>query len=144
MTAKGLAALARKSIKIHESREALIREYSQNVITVPGEHRWDYAIPENYTNYQDGFVFQDGEPYRGMPIVRYNGEILYLRWAVHWTELDWDEDEKLLLFDRKGHKYTFIVKKQLDPSQPNLSYYDFLPLVKKYEKKGSARRNGKA
>ena len=135
-SAKDLQFLARLSYKIGENMRALIDEYGETVIVVPGERRWDYAIPENYTNYHDGFLWQDGEPYRGMPMIRYNGEILYLRWAVHWTVLDWDDDEKLVLFDRKGHKYTFTVKRLLDPDKPNPSYFDFLPKVKKYEKKG--------
>ena len=105
------------------------------MIVVPGENRCDYAIPENYTNYHDGFLWQDGEPYRGMPIVLYEGKILYLHKAVRWIDLAADEDEKLLLFDREGNRYTFIVKKQIDQDKPNPSYSNFLPKVKKYVKK---------
>ena len=125
----------RISAMIEDSWKKLLEKYRQNVIVVPGENRWDYAIPENYTNYHDGFLWQDGEPYRGMPIVLSEGKILYLHKAVRWIDLAADEDEKLLLFDREGNRYTFIVKKQIDQDKPNPSYSNFLPKVKKYVKK---------
>lgn len=121
--------------KIAASQEAELAEYAGNTITVPEERRWDYAIPENYTNYRDGFLWQDEEPYRGMPMIRYNGETLYLRRACSFAELGFDEDEKLLLFDRRGAKYLFIVKKADVKLDSNPSYWDFIKKVKQYDPK---------
>lgn len=118
--------------KYEESMRALLAEYGENIIEVPAERRWDYAIPSNYTNYHDGFIVQDELPYRGMPMIRYGGKVLYLRYAVPWIWLDPGEDEKLLLFDRDGKKYTFLVREQADKSQPNPSYFSFVLNVKKY------------
>ena len=110
-----------------------IAEYSEHVISVSENRRWDYAIPDNYTNYQDGFLFQDGEPYRGQPLLNYNGEILYLfRILDFWARKE-DEREKYLLFDRHGNKYTFVVTaEEHDNTNGNPSYFEFLPRVKKY------------
>lgn len=116
-----------------KSLERKLSEYSETVIDVPAERRWDYAIPENYTNYHEGFLFQDGEITRGMPIVNYNGEILYLERALSFTEREPDENEKLLLFDRSGRKYTFIVRNPVDYDSPNPSYIEFLSKVKPYK-----------
>jgi len=86
-------------------------DYAQNIIEVPEEQRWKYAIPDNYTNYRDGFLFQNGAPYRGLPMLDYNGTILYLFRIIELHEMD-EEDvkEEMLLFDRHGNKYTFIVR----------------------------------
>ena len=119
--------------KICAARDAEIAEYSENVIEVPEERRWDYGIPENYTNYRDGFLWQDEEPYRGMPMVMYNGEVLYLHRACTFVELCFDEDEKLMVFDRHGKKYLFVVKKAGVPMESNPSYFDFLKKVKQYD-----------
>ena len=119
--------------KICATREAEIAKYSENVIEVPEERRWDYAIPENYTNYRDGFLWQDEEPYRGMPMIRYGGEVLYLHRACEFCEKRFDEDEKLMLFDRHGKKYLFIVKKAGVPMESNPSYWDFIKKVKQFD-----------
>lgn len=113
--------------------KAELLAYGKNVISVPESCRWMYAIPENYTNYQDGFLYQDSDPYRGAPLLNYNGMILYLHRLLEWHELYEDEVEKYLLFDRRGNKYTFVVTaEEYEESKGNPSYYAFLPRVKKY------------
>ena len=119
--------------KIAANQAAELAAYSENVIEVPEERRWDYAIPENYTNYRDGFLWQDEEPYRGMPMIRCNGETLYLHRACSFSERGFDEDEKLLLFDRRGAKHVFVVKKAPVRIDENPSYFDFLKKVKQYD-----------
>lgn len=119
--------------KITANQAAELAAYSENVIEVPEERRWDYAIPENYTNYRDGFLWQDEEPYRGMPMIRCNGETLYLHRTCSFSERGFDEDEKLLLFDRRGAKYVFVVKKAPVRIDENPSYFDFLKKVKQYD-----------
>ena len=121
--------------KYEESMRDLLAEYGENIISVPAELRWNFAIPQNYTNYHDGFIVQDELPYRGMPMICYGGKVLYLRYAVPWVWLEPGEDERLLLFDRDGKKYTFLVMEQADKSQPNPSYFSFVPKVKKYTSK---------
>lgn len=107
--------------------------FSENVIVVPEEQRWRYAIPENYTNYQDGFLEQDGEFYKGRPILNYNGETLYFYRNIEWYGLADNESEKLYLFDRHNRKYTFVVTKpEQDMPDGNPSYFEFLRRVKKY------------
>lgn len=119
--------------KVKSGLDRKIEEYSENVIVVSEERRWDYAVPKNYTNYHDGFLWQDGEICRGMPIVIYNGETLFLERAIDYIGRKPDEDEKLLLFGRDGKKYTFIVKKSSTELDGNPSYYDFLSKVKRYD-----------
>ena len=119
--------------KICAARDAEIAEYSANVIKVPEERRWDYAIPENYTNYRDGFLWQDEEPYRCMPMIQYDGKVLYLHRSCSFAELGADEDENLMLFDRLGNKYLFVVKKAGVCLDSNPSYFDFLKKVKQYD-----------
>ena len=119
--------------KICAARDVEIAEYSANVIEVPEERCWDYALPENYTNYRDGFLWQDEEPYRGMPMVNYEGKMLYLHRTCSFVELRFDEREKLMLFDRHGNKYLFIVKKAGVLLEGNPSYFDFLKKVKQYD-----------
>ncbi len=126
--------LERALAHMKKNRETDLALYSENMIVVPAESRWDYAIPENYTNYHDGFIWQDEEPYRGMPMIRYKGKTLYLHRAIRFGYLDKGEEEKLLLFDRHGSKYTFVVLRQEDESLANPSYFRFLPKVKKYER----------
>ena len=117
-----------------ENLEADRLRFSENRIVVSEEDRWRYAIPENYTNYQDGFLEQDGDFYKGRPVLNYNGKILYFYRDVKWYGLADDEVEKLYLFDRHGQKYTFVVKKSgHNMPDGNPSYYDFLPRVKKYQ-----------
>ncbi len=112
---------------------AELLSYVKNTIILPESRRWDYAIPENYTNYQDGFLYQNSDPYRGAPLLNYYGTILYLHRLLEWHELDEGEIEKYLLFDRHGNKYTFVVTaEEYDRSKGNPSYYAFLPRVKKY------------
>lgn len=118
--------------KMDESRNVALMAYAEHVIEVPEERRWDYAVPDNYTNYRDGFLWQD-EAYRGMPMVLYNGETLYLHRPCSYMELRYDEDEKLMLYDRHGNKYLFIVKKAGVPLESNPSYFDFLKKVKQYD-----------
>ena len=121
-------ALAHQKMNL---RAALL-EYGKNVIALPESRRWDYAIPENYTNYRDGFLWQDSDPYRGKPMLNYNGEILYLHRIIEYCDLADGEEEKYLLFDRHGHKYTFVTMTEEDQPGGNPSYFEFLPRVKKY------------
>lgn len=109
-----------------------IAAYAETVIRLPESRRWDYALPENYTNYADGFLHQDGEPYRGKPLMNYNGEILFLHRILEYCDLADGEAEKYLLFDRHGRKYTFVTMKEEDHPGGNPSYFEFLPRVKKY------------
>ena len=126
------ARTARAIAHIKENTARSISEYSETVISLPESRRWDYAIPENYTNYQDGFLWQDSEPYRGAPLLNYNGEILYLFRILEWADLNDDEAEKYLLFDRHGRKYTFVTTREEQPESGNPSYFEFLPRVKRY------------
>lgn len=123
---------ARALQHIRANRAADLERFSENVIEVPEAERWRYAIPANYTNYQDGFLEQDGKFYRGRPMLDYNGEILYFWHSVDWLYLHEDEDEKLLLFDRHGRRYTFIVRKASERLTSNPSYWDFIKRVKRY------------
>ena len=119
---------------------AMLSEYAQNIIEVPEEQRWKYAIPDNYTNYHDGFICQNGAPYRGLPILDYNGTILYLFRIIELHEMDDDAKEKMLLFDRHGNKYTFVVRPATAPMPGgNPSYWEFIKRVKKYTPR---RKNG--
>lgn len=115
-----------------ENTENEIAAYAETVIRLPESRRWDYAIPENYTNYADGFLWQDCDPYRGQPMLNYNGEILYLHRRFEYCDRADGEAEKYLLFDRHGHKYTFVTMKEEDHPGGNPSYFEFLPRVKKY------------
>ena len=117
---------------IRANLAAALEQFAENVIEVPEVDRWRYAIPANYTNYQDGFLEQDGEFYRGRPTLDYNGEILYLYRAIEWIDCNEDEDEKLLLFDRHGRRYTFIVRKAAERLTDNPSYWEFIKRVKCY------------
>lgn len=118
---------------IRQNTVSDIAEYSEHVISVSENRRWDYAIPDNYTNYQDGFLEQDFTPYRGAPLLNYNGTILYLFRILEWVDLQPGEVEKYLLFDRHGNKYTFVVTaEEHDNTNGNPSYFEFLPRVKKY------------
>jgi hypothetical protein len=117
-------------IRQNTARE--IAEYSEHVISVSENRRWDYAIPDNYTNYRDGFLWQDSDPYRGQPLLNYNGEILYLHLRLEYCDLADGEVEKYLLFDRHGRKYTFVTMREEDSPGGNPSYFEFLPRVKKY------------
>lgn len=109
-----------------------IARYAETVISLPESRRWDYAIPENYTNYQDGFLEQNDTPYRGCPMLNYRGTILYLYRILDWCDLLETEAEKYLLFDRHGRKYTFVTTKEEPQPGGNPSYFDFLPRVKRY------------
>lgn len=118
---------------VHANLKADLERFSETVIEVPEIDRWRYAIPENYTNYHDGFLEQDGELYRGRPMLNYNGEILYFWRSIDWLDRQEDEDEKLLLFDRHGRRYTFIVRRAAERLSNNPSYWEFIKRVKKYK-----------
>lgn len=119
---------------IHHNQDALMAEYTENEIVIPETSKWDYAIPENYTNFQDGFLWPNFDMYKGQPIIDFYGTILYLRWEVPFFALkDW-EKEKYLCFDRTGKKYTVTITEALMPDG-NPSYFRFLPRVKKYTPK---------
>lgn len=124
--------LARAMQHIRDNLEAALAEYSENIIEVPEAERWRYAIPENYTNYHDGFLEQDGVFYRGRPMLDYNGETLYFWRSIDWIDRPEDEDEKVLLFDRHGRRYTFIVRRAAERLSDNPSYWTFIQRVKKY------------
>lgn len=115
------------------NKAADLERFSEITVEVPEADRWRYAIPANYTNYQDGFLVQDDRFYRGRPMLDYNGETLYFYRSIDWLDLQEDEDEKLLLFDRHGRRYTFIVRKAAEPLESNPSYWEFIKRVKKYK-----------
>ena len=122
--------------QIRRNQKALMDEYAEISISAPETMKWDYAIPENYTNYQDGFIFPDFESYRGAPIFDLTrdpliGEVLYLRWEVPYHVLEKHEAEKFLCFDRHGRKYTVLFT-AAPMEDGNPSYFRFLPKVKKY------------
>lgn len=123
---------ARALQHIRANLAADLERFAENIIEVPEAERWLYAIPANYTNYQDGFLEQDGEFYRGRPMLDYNGEILYFWRSIDWLYRQDDEDEKLLLFDRHGRRYTFIVRKAAERLTDNPSYWEFIKRVKRY------------
>ena len=54
------------------------------------------------------------------------------RIRIDWIDRQEDEDEKLLLFDRHGRRYTFIVRKAAERQSDNPSYWTFIERVKKY------------
>ena len=118
---------------IRANLAATLESFSENIIEVPEAERWRYAIPANYTNYQDGFLEQDGEFYRGRPMLDYNGEILYFWRSIDWLDRSADENEKLLLFDRHNKRYTFIVRSAPEPLKDNPSYWEFIKRVKRYK-----------
>ena len=124
---------ARALEHIRANLKASLEQFAETIIEVPEVERWKYGIPANYTNYQDGFMEQDGEPYRWRPMLDYNGEILYLYRSIDWLYRQEDEDEKLLLFDRHGRRYTFIVRKAAERLTDNPSYWEFIKRVKKYK-----------
>lgn len=129
--------------KISRNQETLIAEHSSITICIPELSAWDYAIPENYTNYQDGFIVPDFVKYRrAMPLFDHprHGR-LYFRWEVPFFLLKATEREKYLCFDRRGNKYTVIIQHCPEHEGGNPSYFRFLPKVKKYAPKRK-ERNG--
>lgn len=129
---------------ITRSQKALMQEYSGITIYIPETEKWDYAIAENYTNYQNGFLYPNFEHYRGLPIIdhpRYGR--LYLRWYVPWLKLAKNEHEKILCFDRHGGKYTVIVQRVECIENGNPSYFRFLPKVKKCTPKRKIRKEAR-
>lgn len=132
MTKRERERMNRAIEHIRKNTKRDLSEYSETIISMPESHRWDYAIPENYTNYRDGFLWQDEEPYRGKALMNYNGTILYLFRILEMFDLNDDEAEKYLLFDRNGRKYTFVTTKEEQSESGNPSYFEFLPRVKKY------------
>ena len=129
--------------QISQNWAALMDEHSGVTICIPESHIWDYAIPENYTNYQDGFLWEDCERYRGKPLIDHpiHGR-LYIRAEPPMYLLRDGEREKYLCFDRHGNKYTVIVLYVPDSekAEGNPSYFRFLPKVKKYTPKRKARK----
>lgn len=122
--------------QIEANKAALMAEYSVNTIQIPDVEKWDYAIPEMYLNYQEGFLFPRYEGYKAMPLfILPDSTILYLRWEVSYFHLKEDEKEKYLCFDRKGSKYTVIIKETPEGEHGNPSYFRFLPRVEKYVSK---------
>ena len=126
--------------QMKRSKAALIAEYSANTITIPESEKWDYAIPEMYVNYQDGFLFPRCEGYRGMPLFLLpDSTVLYLRWEVSYFDLLEGEKEKYLCFDRRGKKYAVSILEEPQLETGNPSYFRFLPRVRKYEPKRKRR-----
>lgn len=128
--------------KITSNQALLMKEYSEIDICIPETSKWDHAIPENYTNFQDGFLWPDYEAYRGAPLFdnpRYGR--LYLRWEVPSYALEKNEAEKYLCFDRHGGKYTVTILKAGRMPEGNPSYFRFLPRVKKYTPKRRVKNN---
>ena len=110
-----------------------MKEYSGVTICIPETKKWDYAIPENYYNYQDGFLFPRFDSYRGAPIIDHpQFGRLYLKWEVPYHALKENEKEKYLCFDRHGWKYTLIYEVVEGMDGGNPSYFQFLPKVEKY------------
>jgi hypothetical protein len=91
------------------------QEYSANRIDCTASERWNYAIPENYTNFQDGFLFQTADIQRGSPMLTYNGETLYFFRSASFVWLPDGITEMLLVYDRHGNKYTFSVHNDETP-----------------------------
>lgn len=125
---------------ITRSQNKLLHEYSGITLTIPEVEKWDYAIPEMYTNFQDGFLFPKHEAYKGMPIIQHplHG-VLYLRWEVPYYALQKCEKEKFLCFDRHGNKYTVVITECPEQKDGNPSYFRLLPKVKKYIAKHHSR-----
>ena len=102
-------------------------------IEIPDSRKWDYAIPENYTNYQNGFLWQDNDPRKGDPLMVYGGETLYYWHEADWIELKPGEREKYIAFKRNGEKVLIVI--MADPeaiADGNPSYFEFIKRVKKY------------
>lgn len=118
---------------MQQNKEKLIAEYSETVVTVPWVRLWDYAITENYKNFQDGFLWQVVDNHRSMPIIRYDGKTLYLRKCYEYSYLD-GFNERLLCFDRQGNKYRFdiLLPQEGDTENGNPSYWEFIKKVKPY------------
>lgn len=116
---------------LKQNEEKLVAEYSETVVTVPWARLWDYAIPENYTNFQDGFLWQTAESHRGMPIIRYEGKILYLRKCYEFLD---DLNQRILCFDRQGSKYRFdiLLPQEGETESGNPSYWEFIKKTKPY------------
>lgn len=128
--------------KITSSQALLMKEYSAIEFCIPETVKWDYAIPENYTNFQDGFLWPDYEAYRGAPLFDHpHFGRLYLRWEVPTYAREEHEVEKYLCFDRHGKKFTVTILKVELMSEGNPSYFRFLPRVKKYTPKRRAKIN---
>lgn len=120
--------------QITENKAALMAEYSENTICIPDTDKWDYAIPEMYLNFQDGFLFPKCDAYKAMPLfILPDSTVLYLRWEVSFFQLQENEREKYLCFDRHGNKYTVVIQECPEQPEGNPSYFRFLPKVKKYE-----------
>lgn len=118
---------------ITRNQEALMAEYAGFTHYIPEVNKWDFAIPENYTNYQDGFLMPDFKEHRGMALFDHpKVGRLYLRWDVPYYALKEGEKEKYLCFDRHGNKHTVVIAECPQQEIGNPSYFRFLPRVKKY------------
>ena len=137
---RGGEAVSRKKVNweqrltmIHKNQVALMQEYSGCTICIPADNRWDYAIPEMYRNFLNGFLFPRYEEYRGMPLLDHpQFGRLYLRWNAPCYALEDGQDEKYLCFNRKGEKFTVIITKCPKREGGNPSYFRFLPRVEEY------------
>lgn len=119
--------------QIQRSKAVLMAEYSAITIRIPDNEKWDYAIPDMYLNYQDGFIFPICDEYRGMPIFQHpEYGTLYLKWSVSLFDLTEGEKEKYLCFDRHWNKYTVIIEEGPKHPNRNPSYFRFLPRVRQY------------
>ncbi|MGE4354624.1 MAG: hypothetical protein AB7D36_11145 [Oscillospiraceae bacterium] len=102
-------------------------------IDIPDSRKWDYAIPENYTNYQNGFLWQDNIPQKGDPLMIYCGEMLYFWHEANWIDLNPGEKEKYIAFKRNGEKVLIAIIAEPEAiTDGNPSYFDFITRVKKY------------
>lgn len=129
---------------ITRSQAALMREYADITIRIPESEKWDYAIPENYTNFQDGFLVPNYEAYRGAPLFDHpQYGRLYLRWEIPYYAQGEDEAEKYLCFDRRGGKYTVIIQRMVHMENGNPSYFRFLPKVREYSSKRKIRKDAR-
>ena len=118
---------------MNRNQQALMDEYAGLTHYIPDLNKWDFAIPENYTNYQDGFLMPDFEEYRGMALFDHpKVGRLYLRWSVPYYALKDGEKEKYLCYDRHGNKHTVVITECPPQEGGNPSYFRFLPRVKKY------------
>lgn len=127
--------------KLNENWSSLIAEYSENIIRICEHDKWDYAIPEMYINYQDGFIFPRCESYKGMPLFEIDGNTLYHQYTINDFRLAPNESEKYLCFDRQNRKYTVIIVSNPEVQlYGNPSYFRFLPKVEKYVSKAERLR----
>lgn len=128
--------------QIQKNKSDLIAQYSETIIRISDADKWDYAIPNMYLNYQDGFIFPRCDSYRAMPLfILPDGTTLFLRWEVDFFSLQDGEREKYLCFDRNGKTYTVIIEESHTEQTGNPSYFRFLPKVEKYREETYSKRH---